>query len=172
MKVLGLAAVAAFLVCLPVWAAAASDPNASDGSVSIQLSSKMYCDVRDLVQGDIGLLLGLVLVFMGIWSMVQGAKIVAVLPIIIIGSLVTALPSLIEETFKGLGGLLSGVGISQATYKAPTPEECKKLEDIKASTIPDYQRASVKPVPAPFDPIHPRARTKDDLNCRQDGVNC
>ncbi len=91
----------------------------STGATGKALAEGMYCDTKWLLEGNIGLIIGLILVFMGIWSLVQGAKIIAALPVIVIGSLVTALPSIIESSFEGLGALLSETGISTQTFNPP-----------------------------------------------------
>lgn len=89
----------------------------SDGTVSTQLAINLYCGTAALFEGDLGLLIGLILVFTGLWSLVQGGKIVAALPVLIFGALITALPSLIISSLQGLGQLLSDTGISSGTFE-------------------------------------------------------
>lgn len=96
-----------------------SASNGSSGAAGTLLAQGLYCDTKGLLEGNIGLLLGLILVFIGIWALVQGAKMIAVLPVILIGSLVTALPSVIESSFEGLGSLLSETNISTKTFSPP-----------------------------------------------------
>ena len=92
----------------------------SNGAVSTQLAINLYCGTATLFEGDIGLLIGLILVFTGLWSLVQGGKIAAALPVLIFGALITALPSLIISSLQGLGQLLSDTGISRGALQIET----------------------------------------------------
>lgn len=87
----------------------------SDGKLGENLALGLFCDTKGVLEGDVGLLLGLILVFIALWSMIQGAKLVAVFPLLIIGSLMTALPSLIMTGFESLGVLLAETKISTNT---------------------------------------------------------
>jgi len=107
------------------------------GKEGAELAQNLYCNTADLLEGNIGLLLGLILVFMGIWALIQGAKMIAVVPMIIVGSLVTALPSVIESSFKGLGTLLKDAEISTVEYKPPT---CPAPPPTPATTTPTVEQ--------------------------------
>ncbi len=96
----------------------------SNGEVSKYLANDLFCDTVDLLEGDIGLLIGLILVFLGLWSMIQGAKILSALPLLITGAFITAIPSLILSTLGGLGELLNETGMSKSTF---SPPECPAL---------------------------------------------
>lgn len=111
------------------WAA-----STSDGAISEMLSAEMYCSIGRMLEGNLGLILGLVLVFIALWSMINGAKIVVALPFIILGALITALPSLVESTFDGLSSMLQRSEISIANFappqcssNMPSESELKKL---------------------------------------------
>jgi hypothetical protein len=94
--------------------------DATSGEVSKQLAINLYCGVTDLLEGDIGLLIGLIFVFVGLWSLIQGGKIVAALPMLILGSLITALPTLTLSALSGLGQLLSDTKISTNAFEVET----------------------------------------------------
>lgn len=93
----------------------------TDGAIGEQLSRDLYCNGKSLVEGNIGLLLGLLLVFGGIWSLIKGGKIVPVLITVFSGAVLTALPSLIESGFLGLSNLLaeSDITPNNVIYAAP-----------------------------------------------------
>lgn len=87
--------------------------------ISTKLSSGIYCSLKHLLEGNIGLLAGLVLVFLGIWGLINGGSLTPALIIIVIGGLITALPTLVESGFSGLGDLLYQTNISGKTYDPP-----------------------------------------------------
>lgn len=109
---------------------------ANNGEVSKYLANKLFCDTVDLLEGDIGLLIGLILVFLGLWSMIQGAKIAAALPLLITGAFITAIPSLILSTLGGLGTLLAESGMTDEnnTFSPPT---CPALLPNQIVSSPD-----------------------------------
>ncbi len=104
--------------------AAEGSASTNNGEVSIFLANQLFCSTVDLLEGDIGLLIGLILIFVGLWSMVQGAKFVAAFPIMIMGALITAIPSLLLSSLKGLSGLLNDSHISKHDF---TPPSCPAL---------------------------------------------
>jgi len=94
--------------------------DATSGEVSTQLANQLFCDTRALLEGNIGILIGLILVFVALWSMINGAKFLAAAPLLVMGALITALPSLIMATLEGLGALLQQSGITQSQFKPPS----------------------------------------------------
>ena len=101
---------AALAIPAVTWAGAGQ----TSGNVSTELAKNLLCNTAALLQGDIGLLIGLILVFMGLWSLIQGNKIISALPLLIIGALITALPTLVMSAAMGLGDLLSATEISKS----------------------------------------------------------
>ena len=108
-----LCTLAMVLVAMPVLAEQVSAPGTSDGALSKALATNLYCSVYSLMGGNLGIILGLILVFLGLWAMIQGAKPIAVIPLIIVGALMTALPSLIESSLEGLATLFKEAGITK-----------------------------------------------------------
>ncbi|TKW61898.1 MAG: hypothetical protein DI628_04565 [Blastochloris viridis] len=92
----------------------------NNGELSRYLANKLYCDTVDILEGQVGLLIGLLIVFGGLWSMVRGAKPTAALPVMFIGAMVTAVPSLILSSLEGLGTLLNESNVTKKTFTAPS----------------------------------------------------
>lgn len=112
----------------------AATAGASDGQTSIMLSKRLYCDTKSLIEGNLGILLGLLLVIMGIWSLIRDGSWTDGLIMIIFGALVTALPGLLESTYGGLGDMLKQSGITQNDYK---PIECG------GGTAPNFRQTEI-----------------------------
>ena len=93
----------------------------SSGQVSEVLSFNLYCQVISLLEGYIGLLLGLIMLVAGFWTLIKGGSVPVALSMILMGGLVTALPSLIISTLKGLDLLLQDTHL---TSTALTPPDC------------------------------------------------
>lgn len=121
MKILRRVGLLVALVLMMVPFAYAEQPQVSE-----ILAKKLYCDTSDLLQGNIGLLIGFILMFFALWSLIYGAKLIVVAPLIVIGAIVTALPTIVEQSFIGLGNLLNDADISSTTFLTPT---CDSLED-------------------------------------------
>ncbi len=103
-------------VCLCASAVAQDDKQAS------VLTIQLYCDIRGLITGNVGVLIGLLLVFGGIWSIVQGKSIFSAVVAIILGGLVTSMPPLVESFIQGTNALLLQTGIATTPYE---PFNCK-----------------------------------------------
>jgi hypothetical protein len=101
------------LVAMMILVAGTAWSQDGDGAISEKLSQRLYCDTKDLIEGNIGIMIGLIMVFMGIWAMVKGAKIMAAVPLIFIGAILTALPSIAEVSIGGVNNLLIEAGISK-----------------------------------------------------------
>ena len=92
----------------------------SPGQVATNLSKQLYCETKGLLQGPFGTILGLIMVAVGIWSLIQGGGVGTAIITIISGALITALPGLVESFLGGLGSLMRESGISSRTdYAAP-----------------------------------------------------
>lgn len=72
----------------------------TDNQIAMSLSQQLYCQSKNVLAGNLGLLLGLGLALMGLYQMVSG-NLVGGLILLICGALITALPSLVESTMKG-----------------------------------------------------------------------
>lgn len=107
------------------WAQAPAPPAVSQGEIAKKLSIKLYCETKGLLQGPFGTILGLILVAVGIWSLIQGGGVGTAIITIISGALITALPGLVESFLGGLGSLVRESGISSsATLRLPSASEC------------------------------------------------
>jgi len=87
---------------------------ASDGATSKALSQALLCQTAKLLQGNVGILIGLILIFTGLWSLIKGASFMAAAPVLVIGAIITALPTLLLSMASGLGNLLVESGISKS----------------------------------------------------------
>ena len=96
--------VGGLLVGADLWAQATS--NVSNGQISQQLALGLYCDARGLISGNLGLILGLLMVFGGLWSLVSGGGWFSAILSILIGAAVPSIPGLVEGFMVGLGDLL------------------------------------------------------------------
>lgn len=113
------------LVCLAgdagAQVASSATQGTSDGQVALTLAQGLMCDTKALLEGYVGLLLGLVLIFVGVWSLVGGGSPKVGLVTIFFGALITALPSLILSTMEGFGALMEQSGLSSGWT---APEQC------------------------------------------------
>lgn len=94
----------------------------SDGATAKMLAERLYCDARGLLTGNIGLILGLVMVFFGLWSLVTGGGWIGAIVSIIIGAMIPSIPGLVEGFMEGLGKLLQESGAGSQPFKVT---ECK-----------------------------------------------
>ena len=108
------------MVAPHVFAVDASAAGSSDGSTAQAIATYMYCGTKNIIQGYVGLLCGLALAALGLWALIQGKGMASGLTLIIAGSLVTALPSLIESTLSGFGNLLTTAGIATTGFSITT----------------------------------------------------
>ncbi len=96
-----------------------SPPATSTGETSRLLAQGLYCDTRALIAGNLGLILGLLLVFSGLWSLVMGGGWFGAILSIIIGAAVPSIPGLVEGFLMGLGNLLNQSGMSTRSFNPP-----------------------------------------------------
>jgi hypothetical protein len=90
------------------WADEIKSSDISSGKVGCELAKNLYVGTQSLIQGNVGLLLGLIMLLAGFWALINGAAILPSMATIIMGGLVTALPSLINSFFEGIGNVMSG----------------------------------------------------------------
>ncbi len=111
----------------------------SDGATSKALAQALLCQTAKLLEGNVGILIGLILIFTGLWSLIKGASFMAAAPVLVIGAVITALPTLLLSMASGLGNLLVDSGISKsniATFieDAFNNENC--TVEVPAPTVP------------------------------------
>lgn len=110
--------------------------NTTDGRLGKVLSQNLYCGTKGLVEGNLGLVIGLLIMFGALWSLMKGGKVMPAIVSILFGAMVTALPSLIESSMDGLSTLMqeTGMSTSKTTFEPPycsgaSEEALKELED-------------------------------------------
>lgn len=106
------------LIGVDLWA---QTNQASNGQTSQMLALGLYCDGRALLTGNLGLILGLLLVFSGLWSLVTGGGWFGAIVSILIGATIPSIPGLVEGFLMGLGNLLRE---AQLTTRPFTPPVC------------------------------------------------
>lgn len=110
-----------FLVGHEVWAqGATAAPGTSSGQTSQLLANQLYCDARGLITGNLGLILGLLLVFSGLWNLVTGGGWFGAILSIIIGAAVPSIPGMVEGFLIGLGDLLMEAQLTTRLFTPPT----------------------------------------------------
>jgi hypothetical protein len=115
------------LSALPLlgWAQAATpadgaNSGAAAGQISQALALGLYCDARTLLTGNLGIILGMILVFSGLWSLVKGGSLAGALLTILIGGAVPSIPGLVEGGLQGLGELVRASNMSTRSYTPPS----------------------------------------------------
>lgn len=93
-------------------AAFASGGPATSGSASLGLALQMYCGAYNVLTGNLGLLLGLLIAAYGLWILISDGAFGRGVAIITAGALLTALPGLTSSFIQGVGDYLYSVGIS------------------------------------------------------------
>lgn len=106
---------------------------ATDGTVGLKLAQGLFCDTKNLLEGYLGLTLGLLLVLSGIWSLTSGGSPKTAFTLILFGALITSLPSLIISTMEGFGDLMEKSGLS-SSWEWVTPDQCKNSSSGGSST--------------------------------------
>lgn len=109
-----LLALVVMVVVAPDVLAQSNNSGVSDGSTALSMATYLYCGTKNILQGYIGFLIGFALVALGLWALIQGKGIASGLILIVFGTLVTAIPSVIETTMGGLATLLTQAGISNS----------------------------------------------------------
>lgn len=95
-----------------------------NSKAALTLAQGLLCDTKHLLEGYVGLLLGLILIFVGIWSLASGGSAQGALLTIFFGALITSLPSLIISTMQGFGQLMEETNMS-AKWQWVEPEQCQ-----------------------------------------------
>ncbi len=79
----------------------------TDGTMATTLTIGMYCDLKGIFSGKIGLLVGFVIALMGLMKLIQGNTSTGIL-FILAGAAVSWAPALIETFLNGVGSAVSG----------------------------------------------------------------
>ena len=96
--------------------ALAAEPTGTPSGLA--LSQQVYCDIKSLFSGQLGLLAGFGIALYGLMQIVQGSTGPGVF-LIAGGAVVTLLPNLIESFMGGVGGVLTSTGISNSGNFSP-----------------------------------------------------
>ncbi len=102
--------------------------NTTDGKLGELLSIQLYCETKGLIQGNLGLALGLLIMFGALWSLVKGGKAAPAIISILFGASITALPTIIESVFTGLGNMMRDSGMSSGKVGFEPPKQCQGLQ--------------------------------------------
>lgn len=108
------AVVALSLGAEAVWAQNPGTQGTSTGEVSFELAKDIYCGTRGLLEGKLGLLIGLFFVAWGVWLLIKGKGFPAAIVMLIFGSIVTAIPGLVVSGLGGLSSMFQQSGISDS----------------------------------------------------------
>lgn len=113
---LAVSLVVALVVAVPVLA--------EDTSLGTTLAQSIWCDMKSVFDGSVGLLVGFGVALLGLWQVVQGKGMAGVL-LIAGGAAVSQLPALIESTLQGMGSALQAAGISHIEGQAARNTSCR-----------------------------------------------
>lgn len=82
------------------------------GEAGIAAAKGIYCGTKTLLEGQLGLLIGMLFVISGLWMLIQGKGVPAALVLLVFGAVVTAIPGMVESSLKGLSSMFYSAGIS------------------------------------------------------------
>jgi hypothetical protein len=89
----------------------------ANGGLAIGLTQNLYCDMKGLLSGSVGLMIGFAVALLGLMKIIQGSTGTGII-FILMGAAVTALPNIVESTIGGIGSVLYENDIST---RAPGP---------------------------------------------------
>lgn len=75
------------------------------------LTQGLYCGIKGLIEGQLGLLVGLVFVTTGLAVLIKGGKWVPALILVFTGAVITAVPNMINSFFEGYNSMLRSASI-------------------------------------------------------------
>lgn len=137
-----------FLIGVAFVAQAADQQGSGDAALtkfSNEMATYLYCGVKGLITGNVGLLLGLILAATGVWVIIQGHSLASGISMIIFGTIVTALPVIVESSLSGMASLLKESGIAfsafsvpEACQNAPAPADISDV-DLYDMDTPDVE---------------------------------
>jgi uncharacterized membrane protein len=136
------------VVVLPVLAEDAADSNAAQ-----LLTQNLYCDGRALLEGPLGLLVGLIFVCMGVWQWIEGGKMKTIAIYIVMGGIITAIPTLINAFLEGYSSMLREAGVSTSAESADFisfANNCRTAsQDNKIERDDHFAAISARPISPP-----------------------
>ncbi len=80
------------------------------------LAKGLYCNTFDVLSGDVGLILGLLVGFIGFLILIFKQLHATGIILILAGVALTALPAFFESTFSGVSGMAAQSGIGNQTF--------------------------------------------------------
>lgn len=110
--------------------------NNDAGTTSVAVATCLYHDAKALLEGNLGTIFGLIMVFSGLWSIVTGGGWIGAILTIIFGAMVPSIPGLVEGFLEGLGGLLREANMGGRAFVVPTP----KAEMCAPQTVGEIRR--------------------------------
>ncbi len=78
----------------------------SDGATANALSCNLYQQTKSLMEGQIGVLVGLILVFIGLWNLISGKGWFSAILAIVVGAAIPSVPGLVESFVEGYRTLM------------------------------------------------------------------
>lgn len=108
------------LVLAAVAGAALAANTGTDGKVGLELSQKLYCQMKSAFASPTGLFVGACLALVGLWRVIN-ANVSGGVVFILAGVLITAAPSISQAFLGGIGAALGG---TIATKPEITPPNC------------------------------------------------
>ena len=78
----------------------------SDGEIADALSCNLYNQGKALIEGQIGVLIGLILVFIGLWNLISGKGWFSAILAIVVGAAIPSIPGLVESFVEGYRTLM------------------------------------------------------------------
>jgi|GEM_PF-1506001 len=88
------------------------------GRAAEVLAKGLYCNTFDVLSGDIGLILGLLVGFVGFLILIFKQLHATGIILILAGVALTALPAFFESTFSGVSGMAAQSGIGNQTFSS------------------------------------------------------
>ncbi|RYG61067.1 MAG: hypothetical protein EON60_04870 [Alphaproteobacteria bacterium] len=120
---------AAILMVEPAFAVVGTvPPGTTDGKLGELLATQLYCNSKSMVEGSLGLVIGVLIMFSALWSLIRGGKVMPAVVSILFGASITALPSIIESAFTSLGTLMTDSGMAGVAATFTPPTNCSSLD--------------------------------------------
>ena len=85
---------------------------AQAGDTAISQAKVVYCGMKGLIEGNLGLVAGLIMAFLGVWGLINGGSLMTGIVFIVAGASLTAIPGMVESTLGGFGALIKEAGFT------------------------------------------------------------
>lgn len=92
----------------------------SDGATADALSCQLYQQTKALMEGQIGVLVGLILVFIGLWNLISGKGWFSAILAIVVGAAIPSVPGLVESFIGGYRELMIESGVTPSSISTST----------------------------------------------------